>query len=292
MTDKSEVKQFIKRFHDLSTTPALLGKILALIRDDTYSIENLSNVISYDPAMAERVLRISNSAFFAHPGQIKDVQQAVLFLGADRIKAIAVGMTVMNIFPSPGSFHIENLWLHSYEVAFLSSVMSDKISITQPQECFLSGLLHDIGRLVLYSMDHQRFHQIETTDTMLAQETELFGCDHAEAGALFAEEIGLPSGIVTTIKYHHTPSAAPEDMSMVSLVALAEALTRMIKPRVEDDGIWTREHDAILLEFSLAENDLHEIGERFKEAQVQIESFFSSTGQEAPLPSAQSDKTK
>jgi putative nucleotidyltransferase with HDIG domain len=275
-----EVKRYIKQLNDLSTTPALLGKILTLFRDDNASTEDLCTLISYDPAMAERVLRVANSAFFAHSGQIKDIHQAVLFLGLERIKAIAVGMTVINVFPSPGSFHVENLWLHSYEVAFLSSALSDHIAVTQPQECFLSGLLHDIGRLVLYNIDHRRFHQIETTDTMLEQETTLFGCTHAEAGAWFAEEIGLPSAIVTTVRHHHKPSAAPEEMHMVSLVSLAEALTRTFSPRVEDDGIWTPEHDAILLEFSLSEHDLQKIGDQFRNVKSEIEKFFTPESSE------------
>lgn len=234
-------------------------------------------MISYDQAMAQRVLKVANSVFFAHSGQITNIQQAVLFLGLDRIKSIAVGMTVMNIFPSSGSFHIENLWIHSYEVAYLSSVLSENIIVTQSQECFLAGLLHDIGRIVLYNLDHARFHRIETTDTMLEQETALFGSTHAQAGAWFAEEVGLPQSIVTTIRHHHLPSSAPNEMNIVSLVSLSEALTRMFGPRVEDDGIWTPEHDAILLEFSLSQNDLRNIGGKFMAARAGIESFFSSS---------------
>lgn len=274
MTD-SDVKRFIKQLHDLSTTPALLGKILSLVGDETKSTEDLSDLISYDPATAQRVLKVANSAFFAHSGQIKDIHQAVLFLGLDRIKSIVVGMTVMNIFPSSGTFRVENLWLHSYEVAFLSSVLTEKIAITMPQESFLAGLLHDIGRIVFYSLDHTAFQAIETTDTMLEQETTVFGCTHAEAGAWFAEDIGLPYSIVTSIKYHHKPSAAPDEMNLVSLVSLAEAFTRMFGPRVEDDGIWTPEHNAILLEFSLTKEDLRAVSDRFSAARDDIERFFA-----------------
>jgi putative nucleotidyltransferase with HDIG domain len=275
MTD-NDVKRFIKQLHDLSTTPALLGRILSLVGDDTKSTEEICDLISYDPAMAQRVLKIANSAFFAHSGQIKDIQQAVLFLGLDRIKSIAVGMTVMHIFPSAGAFRVENLWLHSYEVAFLSSMLTEKIAITRPQEAFLAGLLHDIGRIVFYSLDHASFLTIDTTDTMLEQEYTVFGCTHTEAGAWFAEVIGLPNSIVTSIRYHHKPSAAPDEMNIVSLVSLAEAFTRTFSPRVEDDGIWTPEHDAILLEFFLSPEDVHSIGNRLSAARSDIERFFSS----------------
>lgn len=272
----SDVKRFIKQLHDLSTTPALLGKILALVGDETKSTEDLCELISYDPAMAQRILKIANSAFFAHSGQIKDIHQALFFLGLDRIKSIVVGMTVINFFPYSGSFRVENLWLHSYEVAFLSSILTEKIAITTMQESFLAGLLHDIGRIVFYSLDHESFQTIETTDTMLEQETTVFGCTHADAGAWFAEEIGLPNSIVLSIKYHHKPSATPDEMNLVSLVSLAEAFTRMFNPRVEDDGIWTQEHNAILLEFSLTKDELRTINERFNAARDDIEKFFAS----------------
>ncbi len=277
MTEQ-DVKRYVKRLGDLSTTPALLGKILALVEDETRPTEDLCELISFDQSMAQRVLKVANSVFFSHSGEITNIEQAVLFLGLDRIKAIAVGMTVMNIFPSPGSFQVERLWIHSYEVAYLSSVLSDMITVTQPQECFLAGLLHDIGRVIFYNLDHERFHRIETTDSMLEQERSIFGCTHARAGAWFAEEIGLPSGIVTTIRFHHLPSEAPDEMNTVSVVSLSEALTRMFKPRVEDDGIWTPEHDAVLLEFSLSEQDLHALRGKFLEAQAGIESFFLSAG--------------
>lgn len=274
MKDK-EVKQYIKQLNDLSTTPVLLGKILSLVDDDKKSIEDLSEIISYDQAMAQRVLRTANSTFFAHSGQIRDIPQAVMFLGLDRIKSIAVGMTVMNIFPTDTSFHVENLWIHGYEVAYLSSILSGIITVTQPQECFLGGLLHDIGRIILYTMAPDRFIKIETTDSMLEQETGLFGCTHAEAGAWFAEEVHLPTSIVSTIRFHHHPSAATEEQGMVAVVSLAEALARMFKPRMEDDGIWTNEQDALLLEFSLSREVLLEVSARFEAAQADIERFFA-----------------
>ncbi|HTF99175.1 MAG TPA: HDOD domain-containing protein [Nitrospirota bacterium] len=275
--DEQDVKRYINRLGDLSTTPTLLSKILALAGDDTKSIDDFSDLISCDQALAQRVLKVANSAFFAHSGQITNINQALLFLGLDRIKSIAVGMSVMNIFPAGGTFKIENLWMHGYEVAMLSALLSECVAVTQPQDSFLAGLLHDIGRIILYNLDHDLFQAIETTDSMLEQEKDLYACTHAQAGAWFAEEVGMPGSIVNAIKYHHSPSLAPDDMNLVSLVSLAEGLTRMFTPRVEDDGIWTREHDAILLEFSLAHECLQAIGAQMVDMQKDIERIFAAT---------------
>lgn len=272
--EAAEVKEFIKRFHGLSTIPVLLGKILSIVRDDNSPADELFRLISHDPALAERIIRVANSASFGHSGQIKEIEQSILFLGYDKIRSIVVGMTVMDIFPARISFNIKNLWAHSCEVAFIASVLSEVTPMTSPKECFLSGLLHDIGRIIFYKMDHRRFYEIKTTEDMLEQELRLFGCTHGDAGSWFAEEIGMPDEIVSTTRFHHNPSSALEYKDAVSIIALAEALSRMLSPRIEEDGIWTSEHDSLMLEYSLTDETRIHIGARFFGAKKEIEGFF------------------
>jgi putative nucleotidyltransferase with HDIG domain len=279
-----EVKQYVRGLKDLSTLPVLLGKIIAVINDDDAATDDLVKLISFDQAMAQRILRVANSVLFGHSGQIRDIHQAVLFLGSSRIKTVALGMSLLDVFPVHGSFNVQNLWIHSYEVAYLSSLVSDGTSITQPQECFLAGLLHDIGRIIFYTMAPERFLKIETTDTMLEQENEIFGCTHAEAGGWFGESIGLPQELISTIKYHHHPSIVQEGREIVSLVSLAEALSRQFSPRIEDDGLWTREHDALLLELSLTEKDIHSFSEKFSQIRPEIDSVFSESEKKPEQP--------
>ncbi len=272
----SEVKDFIENIEGLSTIPVLVGKILSIVQKKDCSLEDLNGLIAHDQAMAERVIRAANSPFFGHSGQIRDIRQAIMFLGFERIKSIAVGMNVMTIFPHTGTFNIKYLWIHCYEVALIASVISDRIAMTSPRECFLSGLLHDIGRIIFYKMDHDEFFKIPTTDDMLEKEMELFGCTHADAGAWLAEEAGLPSEIISTTRYHHSPSQAKEFRDSIAIVSLAEAMSRMYSPRIEDDGLWTMEHDALLLELGIDFKELAVIGEKLYGARIEAEKFFAS----------------
>lgn len=270
------IRLYIKSLSDLSTIPAILTKILSIVRDENASLNEFYEVISIDQALAQRILRAANSVLLGHSGQIKDIEQAVLFLGFDRVKSIAVGMSVMHLFPARFSFTMQNLWVHSYEVAFLSLAISDKVPMTIHGECFLAGLLHDIGRVVLYGMDHTSFLSIQPTDTLLEQEINTFECTHADVGSWFIEEIGLPPEFALTTRYHHQPSAAVDRRDMVSVISLAEALSRKFSPRIEDDGIWMPEHDAILLEFNLRDAEITWIGNQFDQAKPDIKDFFAS----------------
>jgi len=268
------LQQFIKRQTNLSTTPAMLGRILSLVNDESTTPDDLHHLISHDQAMAQRVMRVSNSAFFGHSGQVKDIPQAIMLLGFDRVKAIAIGMTAINVFPATTSFHLQNLWIHGYETAFLAQTISKAGALSRADECFVGGLLHDIGRVVFYLFDHNRFSQLGIADDLLEREQDLFGCTHAEAGAWMGESIGLPGEIVRTIRFHHDPNAADDTTGAVSVVSLAEALCRKFNPRIEDDGIWTHQHDAILLGFNFTDQSLQDFKMQYDEARPEIERIF------------------
>ena len=271
---EADVKKYIENLEDLSTIPVMLGKLLAVVWDENATAVELYKVISFDQALAQRILRVANSAAFGRSGDIKDIDQAILFLGFEKIKNIALGMTVMSTFTRKGAFNMTNLWIHSYEVGFLASALSDMIPMTLPGECFLGGLLHDVGRIVLVGMDPVKFNQITTTDTMMDQEIGFFGSTHAYAGSLFAEKLKFPGDLSSIIRYHHQPSLAKQQRGTTCAVALAEALSRRFSPRVEDDGIWTSEHDTILKEFSISQEDIDNLGNRLIKAAPEIESFF------------------
>jgi HD-like signal output (HDOD) protein len=270
-----EIRDFVNGIYRSRTIPSLLTKILAVVRDDNSSPQDLFRLISHDQILAERVIRVANSAIFGHSGKVRGLQHAVMFLGYERIRSIAMAMGVMDVFPGKNSNDIQNLWVHGYEVAYISAVISDTIAMATPDESFLSGLLHDIGRLIFFEKDRDRYHRIGTGDDMLEKELELFGCTHPEAGGWYAENAGIPDEIVHAIRHHHHPAAADGNRLGVSVVAIAEGFARTLRPRLIDDGIWTPEHDAILLELSIGEETRQAIRHKLHGLEYDIRTFFS-----------------
>ncbi|MBP2673908.1 MAG: metal dependent phosphohydrolase [Deltaproteobacteria bacterium] len=272
--DSREIREFVQGIYRSRTIPTLLGKILEVTRDDNSSPQDLFRLISHDQVLAERVIRLANSAIFGHSGKVKGLQHAVMFLGYERIRSIALAMGVMEVFPGRNSYDVQNLWIHGYEVAYIAAAVSDTICMATPDEAFLSGLLHDIGRLIFFEKDRERYYRIGTEDDMLEREVELFGCTHAEAGGWYAENVGIPEELVHAIRYHHQPSKSKDSRLCVSIVSIAEVFARTLRPRVIDDGIWSPEHDAILLELSIGEDTKHQIRHKLQGLEYDIKGFF------------------
>ncbi len=272
----NEVREYVNKVYRSRTIPSMLGKILSLVKDENSSHKELFLLISHDPALAERVIRVANSVMFGHSGEVRDLRHAVMFLGYERVRAIALGIGVMDIFPvsKRSSLDVQNLWIHGYEVAYLSAVISDTISMAASPESFLCGLIHDIGRIIFFEKDRDRYYAIGTSDDMFEKELELFGCTHAEAGGWYAENAGLPEDIVEAIRHHHHPSGAKGNMLGVSIVSLAEVFSRRLSPRFIDDGLWTPEHDAIMLELDIGEDSMLAICHKLGGLKYDIKLFF------------------
>jgi HD-like signal output (HDOD) protein len=273
---ENDVKKYINGLHDLSTIPVLVANIVRTCSNPDATPTEVYKLISTDPALGTRVLRVANSVFYGRSGQIKNLYQAIMFLGFERIKSLALGITVQNALSSPASQNMTNLWIHSYEVAYCSSILSPYFPMTVSGDCFIAGLLHDIGRIVFIGMSSSGFAKIRTTDSLFEQERSEFGCTHTMAGAWLIESLGMPADLLSAIQYHHDPSRARTARNVVAAVALAEAMTLTFKVRPEDDGIWTGELDAILEQFSLTEKVISEVGEKLNAARPEIESMFSS----------------
>ena len=179
----------------------------------------MANVIAKDPAMTAKILQLSNSAFFGLRRRISDPRDAVLYLGLDTLKALALSVKVFSQFTvRPLSrFSIEDLGKHT----ILTGILARKIAIAEGlsktgrvEDSFMAGLLHDIGKLVLVSAAPEKYEQamrfaeangVDRRDA----EQKIFGTTHSEIGTYLLWLWGLPDSVVEAVAYHHSPGSCP-----------------------------------------------------------------------------------
>jgi HD-like signal output (HDOD) protein len=272
--DVSEVRTAIDRLDHLSTISVVLNRIWQATGDPSSPPQELYKIISYDQALAERILRVANSTFFRHCEKVGNIRQAILLLGYEQIRDIAVGMSVVVMLSQKGDMNIRKFWAHSYEVASISAMVAEITTILNPTTAFLTGLLHDAGRLLFYNLDKTGYRMILGTDDLLDKEVSKFGCDHALAGSWLAERAHLPEEQVLAIRYHHAPSRSTVFRDLTSALSISEALSRRFSPKIEDDGIWTDEHDALLLELSLTNDNIRDMEEKLNAEETELKNFL------------------
>ncbi len=234
MLSKENVYAKIKKSGNLPSLPEILLKLLEACDNETTSLPEIAEIISKDPALSFRVLQLVNSANYGLCRNFISVDQAVIYLGAKSIKNIAVTTCIHQVFEGKRfntikTFKISAFWWHSLMCATLSRRIAKKIQYANIDEAYLSGLLHDIGRLILISTfpeEHKTF-LLETEDIWneLWAEKQLIGITHSEAGAWLVHNWNLNSLIADAIRYHHEPlEQIKEAFSLIKVVYLANLI--------------------------------------------------------------------
>lgn len=269
----TDIKTKITELSLLPTIPVVITKLIGVMKKENASIDELVDVIKHDQSITTRIVSIANSPFFGYPGRINSLDQAVLMLGFDLVKSISLSVSIFTMFPIP-YVTLKQMWGHAFKVASLCGMLCNKISSKSSGICFLSGLLHDIGRAVLlvikdpiHSPDSlQKLYQLKA-DELIESETMLFECNHAEAGRWFLERLFFPEEITLPVYYHHYLNKVPDHKmpngDIILAIYLAEGLIDFIKPDSFNDGKWTENHSILFEEIGFKEKDLEEIKQQF-----------------------------
>lgn len=192
-------------------------RILQEVRKDRSSAAALASILTQDPALAAKVLRVANSSFYGLPYKVETVERAVGVIGIDALKSIALSFTILKGLKrvEKGRFDHDLFWKRSVTSAVCAELVSSRTG-RKRDNAFISGLLMDIGVLVLQMLrpaeylrvfDEKRVSRASTVEA----EREIFGIDHQEVGSAVLERWGLPREIHLPIRYHHADGAGPEE---------------------------------------------------------------------------------
>ncbi len=209
------------------------ARISELGRDESSELEDYARVVESDPALAGNLLRLANSAEFGLARQVDSAAQAVAVLGTRRVLSVALATALRGVIPGElAGYGIDarDFWRHCIAVGVLAQELGQEAGLGMEEECFLAGLLHDIGKLVTSTylareapalLKGLRREQL----ALVEAERAVLGVDHTEVGSAVAERWDLPPGIGFVARWHHHPgSREGEDGGDEILRAVTEAV--------------------------------------------------------------------
>lgn len=213
--------------------PKSVQKILALTRDVNCSPKDLVQVIDKDPVVTLKVLRVVNSAYYSLPKQITSINHAVVYLGFNTIKNLALSIAAIGMLPASNAagFDVQQYLLHSLSTAGIAKRLALRLDETDAMDCFIAGLLHDFGKVVLAQFMPLEFKQaLETSQwresSLHLALRERIGADHAVVGAMLVEKWRFPGDLVETIRYQYGPET--RDTPMIACVFAANQISKKL----------------------------------------------------------------
>lgn len=224
------LSEFASRLDELPTLPAVATQINIETKDDALTAKGLSEIVSRDPALATKVLKLANSAYYGLLRQVTSIDRAITMLGFNTITNLALTLSVFKLFTNESNIQIdmEGLWHHSVGCASATKILVSQIDPSHAEEAFLGGLLHDIGIIAMIKVfpdkTAQTIQLINDENAIQSEaESRSFGFTHQEAGSFLAEQWNFPEKFTRSIRFHHDPfvkSVDPNDPASLLIYAV------------------------------------------------------------------------
>lgn len=267
--------QIVRRVNDLPALPHVVSQVLKLTDDPNSTVKELNDVICQDQAVTAKVLRLANSAYYGYPRRIGTIVEAIVILGFNAIRNLVLAASVHNMLNKevPGyQLGPGELWRHSIACAMAARTLARRVRYPKPDEAFIAGLLHDIGKVILsvyvsetYDEIIQKVRQFQIPFSQA--EEEILGFTHAVVGARVADKWNLPESLVQAIACHHNLQLAKENPRLVAIVHLADVLCMTMGIGLGGDGMYYSVAPQAFTALGLKPEDLEsimgELGELF-----------------------------
>ncbi|MBD3218217.1 MAG: HDOD domain-containing protein [candidate division Zixibacteria bacterium] len=235
---ESNVADLISSIDNLPTPPVVFSRINESISNPNSSAYQIASIISEDPAMSAKILRLSNSAFYGIRNEITSVKQAIITIGLEAIRSLVLSTSVFDAFKTNPEFaqQQDQFWRHSLAVASACRVIARRVSadwIQDTDKVFSAGMLHDIGKLVLlayfpYEWEKIKKQMKDSQAKPTEVEKQILGYTHTDLGAALADRWNLPEVLHDAIAFHHKPLESPLKDSLAPLVFCGNFLSDML----------------------------------------------------------------
>ncbi|HOT75510.1 MAG TPA: HDOD domain-containing protein [Candidatus Wallbacteria bacterium] len=277
-------EKLLQKIETLPTLPIVVTRIMQLVENPKTAAVEISKVVSLDPALTVKILKIVNSAYYGFPKQITTITHAIMILGFEDVKNIAMGISVFDIFKSKGAkdaveFDRVAFWQHSIAVGSCTKLLAKKLRYKNPEEAFICGLLHDIGKIILDQYFHEEFNAViklakDENLLFVNAEKRLNDMDHPEIGRIVAKKWGLPSTIIDCITSHHNPAACENNQLVVALVHASDVFCKIQKIGNSGDTLVPQLQKTAWDQLKLQPTDLTKLYEELHEEVKKADTFM------------------
>ena len=240
----------IRKIDKLPALPETVVRVKKIMDDPDSMISDMAGIISMDPPIAAKMLSVANSVAYGFQQQVNDVNFGVTLLGMHETYNLVLSCSVLNCAEKVSGFDYRTFWRKSMCCAAAARAIARRCGRENAFGLYSAALLHGLGRMALSQVAPKLYAQIDQSlpvDERIAQEEEVFGITHAEAGYVLATQWQLPLEIAEPIRLHHRPELAQEVPDSVMVVALAVVLSRATGAEGEADKLFVgsetlREH--------------------------------------------------
>ena len=250
--------RWVKDISGLVSPPEVCIRLLDLVDSPKSTAHEIGEVISSDPNLSARLLKLVNSSFYNYSGRIDTLSRAIAIVGTRELYSLAISVSAVRAFSKiPAQLiNMDTFWRHSLFCGIVARYLAKRCGILHPERLFVAGLLHDIGELVLFARAPEKSRDLmlmaEGDENVLAYaQRQEFGFNHADLGGLLATLWQLPDTLVEAVSCHHTPFDAVCSKQQAAIVKIADILAdrsalgalfegrpRQATPLEVDSGLW------------------------------------------------------
>lgn len=230
-----DVDSLVESSVQLGSLPTIFYQINEAVEDPECSFSEIGAIISKDSALCARLLRIVNSSFFGFASKVETITHAVTIVGMVQLRDLALATAIVNNFDGlpKNAVNMKSFWRHSISVGLAGRVIGIYLKESNPERFYVLGLLHDLGRLLLYLTvpeDMGRVLQLNAEGGLLHEaENKVLGWDHAEVGGALLRKWNLPAQLVEGVQYHHNPSSAPNFSVEAAITHVADIVAQTLE---------------------------------------------------------------
>jgi putative nucleotidyltransferase with HDIG domain len=230
--DEDHVMQQLNKIKDIPTLPTIVFELNKHLENPETSIAKVSETIEKDQAMALKILKLVNSAFYGFKSRVSNIKNAVVLLGFNAVRNAIVSVSIINALPKSllfQDFEMNEFWKHSLAVAVTSKNIAQRAGLESPDNCFVGGLLHDVGKVILAQYFQDLFvkvwsHMQQKCVSFHQAELNELPVDHAKIGAYLAGRWALPQGLIDGLRWHHEFQPDIPNAKFVMIIYLANIL--------------------------------------------------------------------